>query len=201
MTLHLRRHRAKIPAEQPPTRGGAWYTDPFGQAAERWWDGAKWTQEVQGEPTLISRETVSPRRRSGSFDATAVGEHEKVPAPDGTRVCRRCRGTGRIINRYGGVQTGHRHTGTCPDCLGEGRLTREERHALRGIHAPSLWANSSGLNSGKRSLLRATNSALVARARLVHPLGFTAVDAAARGCRAGRRPSARRSRAKTLELR
>jgi hypothetical protein len=30
---------------------GAWYADPYGAAAERWWDGRRWTQEVRGEPS------------------------------------------------------------------------------------------------------------------------------------------------------
>ena len=43
-------------------------------------------------------------------------------------MCRRCRGTGRIINRYGLAVR-------CPDCLGDGRLTPDERHAVWVLRA------------------------------------------------------------------
>jgi hypothetical protein len=33
-----------------PLRQGGWYPDPFDAAAERWWDGTKWTQTVRGAP-------------------------------------------------------------------------------------------------------------------------------------------------------
>jgi hypothetical protein len=55
--------------EAPPSRG-AWYADPFGFAAERWWDGAKWTQEVRG---AASRSAVGPTPTKGRTSRS--GQH------------------------------------------------------------------------------------------------------------------------------
>lgn len=35
-------------ADTPPPSG--WYPDPYGEAAQRWWDGAQWTGDTQAEP-------------------------------------------------------------------------------------------------------------------------------------------------------
>ena len=32
----------------PDASGGAWYPDPWGHAALRWWDGSGWTDHVSG---------------------------------------------------------------------------------------------------------------------------------------------------------
>ena len=107
--------------DAPPSRG-AWYADPFGAAAERWWDGAKWTQEVRGAAT---RSTVGPTpnkgraSRSGSTsESTSAGR-----AVDGkSRICRRCYGSGQVMYDSG-------ITGKCPSCMGKGRTTPEDRRA------------------------------------------------------------------------
>jgi hypothetical protein len=39
---------AKTVRQREPVRGGGWYADPFDLAAERWWDGVKWTEAVRG---------------------------------------------------------------------------------------------------------------------------------------------------------
>jgi hypothetical protein len=50
MTFNVCRREAKSNDEKPlPIRVGAWYADPFATAAERWWDGHKWTEQVRGE--------------------------------------------------------------------------------------------------------------------------------------------------------
>lgn len=41
----------------------AWYPDPFGVAAERWWDGGRWTQEVRGEAQAMAAGTAPDGRR------------------------------------------------------------------------------------------------------------------------------------------
>lgn len=115
-----------------PAKGasGAWYADPFGTAAERWWDGHGWTQQVRGTPpTPAANDTTSPRRLEASLEHSALGEREAVPASEGSRVCRRCHGSGRIVDRYRSSMISGNGI-TCPDCLGEGRLSREERHAM-----------------------------------------------------------------------
>lgn len=40
------------PTPQPETPWApGWYGDPWGQAAERWWDGTNWTANLQGATT------------------------------------------------------------------------------------------------------------------------------------------------------
>ncbi len=44
------------PTSQPgqqreATFAAGWYGDPWGQAAQRWWDGAQWTTHLQGPPS------------------------------------------------------------------------------------------------------------------------------------------------------
>jgi hypothetical protein len=107
--------------EVPPSRG-AWYPDPFGKAAERWWDGSKWTQEVRGAPTGFTAGPV-PTGRSVSRSRNAAPSTGAHQAKAGTsRVCRRCYGTGEVTYDTG-------ITGKCPSCMGKGRTTPEDRRA------------------------------------------------------------------------
>lgn len=40
--------RQPVPTTPPPQGPPAgWYADPQGQAAQRWWDGVRWTEHVQ----------------------------------------------------------------------------------------------------------------------------------------------------------
>lgn len=40
--------RQPVPTAPPPQGPPAgWYADPHGQAPQRWWDGARWTEHVQ----------------------------------------------------------------------------------------------------------------------------------------------------------
>ena len=57
---------------------GAWYTDPYGKAGERWWDGTKWTRTIRGAPEAVSSET--PRRHFASAQEEAPDETWTGPA-------------------------------------------------------------------------------------------------------------------------
>ena len=48
MTFRFR--KAAVAAAEQPEASGAWYADPFGRAARRWYDNTRgWTGRVQGE--------------------------------------------------------------------------------------------------------------------------------------------------------
>jgi hypothetical protein len=85
----------EVPGPQERLRG-AWYADPFAKAAERWWGGAKWTQEVRGAPTSSTASPVpakgSVRRARNAVRST--GAEQAVAGK--SRVCRRCHGTGAV---------------------------------------------------------------------------------------------------------
>ena len=39
----------KVDEKEPPERSGAWYADPYGDGARRWYDRAEgWTDRVEG---------------------------------------------------------------------------------------------------------------------------------------------------------
>jgi predicted RNA-binding Zn-ribbon protein involved in translation (DUF1610 family) len=105
--------------QQGPVGRGAWYADPFGTAAERWWDGRQWTQEVRGAPSLGATQARAARRRISHVDnaTSTAGKAEIAPGESRSRVCPDCRGTGRSL--AGGYQ--------CPACGGKGRMTPDER--------------------------------------------------------------------------
>ncbi len=41
---------AAVRPTQPTLPAPQWATDPWGQAAQRWWDGARWTEHVYPLP-------------------------------------------------------------------------------------------------------------------------------------------------------
>jgi Protein of unknown function (DUF2510) len=109
-------------SRQEPVARGAWYQDPFGTAGERWWDGTKWTQEVRGAPTPGAATAEPGKRQVSGFrnSAASRGADERVDGK--SRACRRCHGTGEVTYDFGGH-------GKCPECLGKGRTTPEDRRA------------------------------------------------------------------------
>jgi hypothetical protein len=56
-------------------RSGEWYADPFGTAAERWWDGKSWTDEVRGAPETASAEPHGADAERQRGDEGATQEH------------------------------------------------------------------------------------------------------------------------------
>jgi hypothetical protein len=75
-----------VPAQHHPNPRGAWYADPFEKAAERWWDGHEWTQEVRG--TLVS-EQDSTDTLDGSAELLRTGQNvdgRSRARGDGSRV-------------------------------------------------------------------------------------------------------------------
>jgi len=60
------------PAPPPPSLPPpGWYPDPSGQAAQRWWDGARWTEHVGTPPPLSG--VVGPVVATGRGDAELAG--------------------------------------------------------------------------------------------------------------------------------
>ncbi len=59
----------------------AWYPDPFGVAAERWWDGGRWTQGVRGEARAVASGTAPDSRQvNGRSRLPATGHGPARPA-------------------------------------------------------------------------------------------------------------------------
>jgi hypothetical protein len=71
--------REESSAKQVPIWRGAWYADPFGTAAERWWDGSKWTDVVRG-PT--KKDAAESRSRGELINdvGDAVPQHRVMAA-------------------------------------------------------------------------------------------------------------------------
>lgn len=117
------RERASVSQDAPP---GVWYADPYGEATERKWDGHKWTKDVRG---VRSASPVDSRpRRSITRGVEAAYAKAKAAGGEQTFTCYRCRGTGRAYDLGS----------TCPNCMGKGRMTAEDRKAnwlLRAIFA------------------------------------------------------------------
>src|SRR5579859_2895446 len=101
----MRSPRSRSRSKEPQTGAGsepgtvdrgAWYADPFGKAAERWWDGLKWTQKVRGAPKEGHADALPRKGQSRRLNGRAVDDHDRsaVSESDGSRACRRCRGTG-----------------------------------------------------------------------------------------------------------
>lgn len=120
----LSTHDRSSGSQDPPE--GAWYADPYGKAAERRWDGHKWTKDVRGvrsAPPADGRRRRSVTRglEGGSSKARSAGGEQ-------TFTCYRCRGTGRAND------LGY----TCPDCLGKGRMTAEDRKVNRVMRVAAV---------------------------------------------------------------
>lgn len=116
------RAKQREDARPPQVSRGAWYVDPFGKAAERWWDGTKWTQEVRGAPTRSTAGPVPIKRSVNRYGNAAEPTTADGAARGKSRVCRRCYGTGQVTYDTG-------ITGKCPSCMGKGRTTPEDRRA------------------------------------------------------------------------
>jgi hypothetical protein len=80
------RRRSAHNAKAPPrlrdqfVNRGAWYPDPFGVAGERWWDGGKWTQQVQGKAPGPAQVTVVPGQ-VGGFEEGVADTHSSGRSP------------------------------------------------------------------------------------------------------------------------
>lgn len=76
-----RKKQRCVSAQHEPRARGAWYEDPFETAAERWWDGHKWTQEVRGMP-------VSEQDSTDTLDGSAepVGPGQNFDENSGSRA-------------------------------------------------------------------------------------------------------------------
>ena len=65
-----------------------WYTDPWGEAPLRWWDGGQWTAWTHAPETPVAQvapavpDVVEPRRVSGGALAALLGGAERVAVVD-----------------------------------------------------------------------------------------------------------------------
>ena len=58
-----------------------WYNDPHGSPAQRWWDGARWTEHVQEPPALPVTTTVPVAAQSAAVPPSAPAvAHPAVPS-------------------------------------------------------------------------------------------------------------------------
>src|SRR6476469_8230227 len=109
------RHRSAAQHHEEPASthkaGGAWYADPFGTAAERWWDGGKWTRQVRGAPTADTSDALAHRTRPRprTTGVSSNGDDETPRKSATGKVCPNCRGTGRDL------AWGY----TCAACMGK----------------------------------------------------------------------------------
>jgi hypothetical protein len=97
-------------------RGGAWYADPYGKAAERWWDGHGWTFEVRGAPTPQDAHRVPRAEGAGAARTRLSGQTRAEPKSKRTAVCPSCLGTGSSGLGF-----------PCAICAGTGRASARER--------------------------------------------------------------------------
>ena len=92
---------------------GAWYADPYGLGAERWWDGHAWTREVRGTPVRVD----APRRRIPARESDVADSESDTRNRVRSRLCPHCRGTGQHLSI----------NGECKVCLGTGRVANKRR--------------------------------------------------------------------------
>lgn len=145
--LLIRESGRSLRAHQPvsPERG-AWYPDPFELAAERWWDGGRWTEtvrdplpgvtEVVPTPAPVSAEIaglVAEPSDESAGGPRLVSEPAVISPPGslrpraaGARRCRSCRGRGV----------------GCRACHGTGRMPRTYHLAVALALASLITAGS-----------------------------------------------------------
>jgi hypothetical protein len=68
------------PSQSGTAVRGAWYADPYGSAAERWWDGCKWTRQVRGTPAAPAASNAALQELTPHVAADAM-PRRRVMAP------------------------------------------------------------------------------------------------------------------------
>lgn len=71
----------KVDEKRPPESSGAWYADPYGGGARRWYDDAQgWTERVEGEGQEPEK-TGLARIDEAAGDSTEHVDADGTPEP------------------------------------------------------------------------------------------------------------------------